>query len=606
MGRLRLLARLAARDLRRRRTEALLLLLAFTAAMTTLTLGLILGEVTDQPYQQTRAATHGPDVVALAYPPARNAGPAPKTLTQLVSTSGVTAHSGPFPAVWVPHLQADSHTASAQVMGRATRTAPVDQPHVTNGGWLTGDGTVVVERSFADALGIRVGATLSLDGRPFHVVGIAVTAAVPPFPQVCTIGCEPATTRAQGDRTGLLWATDTATRSLATTEHRLSYLLNLKLSDPDAAQQFMTAHNLAPDTTTGPFMNTWHTISWQDGKVIEMEQRDLAIGSWLLGLLAVASVAVLVGGRMADQIRRVGLLKAAGATPGLIAMTLLVEYVFLALVAAGLGLIGGRLAAPLFTGPGAGLLGTAQAPSITAGTVTKVVFTAVAVAAAATFVPTLRAARTSTVRALTDAARPPRRAAVLITLSARLPVTLLIGFRLAARRPRRTLLNIASVMVTIAGLVAVLTSRAQTSAQVQAAGLGNPQVDRLAKVLLALTVTMVVLAAVNAIFITWATVLDARHISALTRALGATPRQVSAGLSAAQVLPALLGATLGIPVGIGLFAAVRHGGTMAYPPIWTLAATAVVTAPIVAALTALPARLGARRPVAETLSAESA
>ncbi len=41
----------------------------------------------------------------------------------------------------------------------------------------------------------------------------------------------------------------------------------------------------------------------------------MLVGSWLLAILAVASVAVLVGGRMAEQLRRVGLLKAVGCTP---------------------------------------------------------------------------------------------------------------------------------------------------------------------------------------------------------------------------------------------------------------------------------------------------
>jgi putative ABC transport system permease protein len=64
MGRLLLIGRLAARDLRRRRTEAILLLLVFTAATTTLALGLVLNGVTsNQPYLQTRNATAGPDVV---------------------------------------------------------------------------------------------------------------------------------------------------------------------------------------------------------------------------------------------------------------------------------------------------------------------------------------------------------------------------------------------------------------------------------------------------------------------------------------------------------------------------------------------------------------
>ena len=61
MGKIVLVARLAARDLRRRQAQAVLLLLAITAATTTLTLGLALHGVTSHPYQQTRAATNGPD-----------------------------------------------------------------------------------------------------------------------------------------------------------------------------------------------------------------------------------------------------------------------------------------------------------------------------------------------------------------------------------------------------------------------------------------------------------------------------------------------------------------------------------------------------------------
>ena len=68
-------------------------------------------------------------------------------------------------------------------------------------------------------------------------------------------------------------------------------------------------------------------------------------------LLAVASVAVLAGGRMAEQTRRVGQLKAAGATPALVAAVLLAEYLFLALVAAAAGLVIGWLAAPLSPAP---------------------------------------------------------------------------------------------------------------------------------------------------------------------------------------------------------------------------------------------------------------
>ena len=124
--------------------------------------------------------------------------------------------------------------------------------------------------------------------------------------------------------------------------------------------------------------------------------------------------------------------------------------------------------------------------------------------------------------------------------------------------------------------------------------------------LLVLTVVLVALAVLNAIFTTWATVLDARRASALARALGATPRQVSAGLAAAQVLPALPGALLGVPLGIGLFAAANHGGVVTIPPAWWLVAAVLGTLIAVAGLATIPARIGARRPVAEILQAETA
>lgn len=64
MGKAVLICRLAARDIRHRRAHAVLMLLAITAATAVLSLALALHGVTARPYQQTRAATHGPDVVA--------------------------------------------------------------------------------------------------------------------------------------------------------------------------------------------------------------------------------------------------------------------------------------------------------------------------------------------------------------------------------------------------------------------------------------------------------------------------------------------------------------------------------------------------------------
>jgi len=95
-----------------------------------------------------------------------------------------------------------------------------------------------------------------------------------------------------------------------------------------------------------------------------------------------------------------------------------------------------------------------------------------------------------------------------------------------------------------------------------------------------------------------------RRAAELARALGATPRQVGAALSAAQALPALPGAILGVPLGLALYAAADGGGLMTIPPAWWLAAAVLGTLIAVTGLTGIPARIGARRPAAEVLQAE--
>ena len=620
LGRTVLIGRLAARDLRYRPAQAVLLLLVISAATATLTLGLALRGVTSQPYQRTRAATNGPDVVAylpVMHRPGHVPPPPAQAAAALTHAAGVTGHSGPYPLVGAV-LRAGGHTAPAQAEGRSQAPAPVDQPTLTAGRWVR-PGGVVIERTFADALGVGVGDRITLNGRPFTVAGIAVTAANPPYPNLCYTGgggCH-ASPPDQGQPSvatsiGLVWITAPQAGRLATAADPVtSYVLNLKLSDPARAGAFARRYDAATPGRhpSGPVsLAAWPGIAAADGLLVADERQVLMPGAWLTGLLAVASVAVLAGGRMTEHIRRVGLLKAVGSTPGLVAAVLLAQNLLLALAAAAAGLVAGWLAAPLITSPGAGLVGAPGAPSLTLPTAALVVAVAVAVALAATLVPAVRAARTSTVSALASSARPPRRRAALIALSARLPVPLLLGLRLMARRPRRAALNAASVAVTMTGIVAVLAfhATARLARFGGSDGLGNPVVSRDEQMLTVLTVVLVTLAGLNAVCTAWATALDARPSAALARALGATPQQASAAVSAAQTLAALPGALLGIPLGIGLFAVANGAGIVTIPPGWWLLAAVVGTLAVVAGLAAVPARLAARQPAAAILRAEQA
>lgn len=619
MGRLYLVARLAARDLKHRPGAAVLLLIALVTATATLTMGLVLHGTTSQPYATTMAATNGPDIVAQQTPDfAQNsnriiAPPNLKALTALTKPGEaagepkVTAYSGPFPYTFA-RLTAGGHVGGALVEGRTTTASAVDQPDLTAGTWIR-PGEVVIERSFADALGVGPGARITLNGRTFTVAGIAVSAAIPAYPRVCWFGCNVSSPPLPSNALpGLIWLTESDARSLVTAQEPLNYVLNIKLADPAAAEAFASTYDNKGSQST-PYLMAWQGISAADARLVAGEQQVLSVGSWLLGLLALATVVVLVGGRMATQIRRVGVLKAAGASPGLVAAVLLVENVSVALVAAVVGLLIGWLTAPLLTNPGAGLVGAAGAPAFTLATVGLVVGAALGVAVIATGVPAIRAARTSTVTALSDAGtRRPRRRALLIMLSARLPVPLLLGLRLLGRRPRRALLSTASILVTATGIVAVLLVHARMDYGFTGGnGLDNPQDDRLSQAILIISVVLLLLAIVNALLITWATVLDARHTSALARTLGATPSQVSAGLCAAQILPALAGALLGIPGGIGLVEAVSNSGsTLVMPPAWWLIAEVLGVVLGIAVVTFIPAWVGARRPPADVLQSEMA
>jgi putative ABC transport system permease protein len=591
-GQVVLVSRLAARDLRRRPVEALMVFLVIAAAATTLTVALALSGVTNQPYQQTRLATAGPDVVAMA------GGGMPVTVAAVASLTtapGVIAHSGPYPAV-LSVIRFRGHTVDVVAEGRDQAPASVDQPKVTQGGWVR-PGAVVIERGFADALGVHVGDNIRLGGGSFRVAGIAVTAAVPPYPSsLCHVECPfPIAMGSSGvPNMGLVWLTRSAVAGLPGSGSNIGYLLNLKLANPAQAPAFVAQH---------PYpLITWQSIQSAINALIGIEQVALGVGGWLLGLLALAGLGVLAGRRMTEQSKRVGLLKAVGATPMTVAVVLLVEQLTLAVGAAAAGLVAGWLIAPRLTSTGAGLVGAPGAPSISVPTVIIIAVIALAVAAISSLVPAIRAARTSTVSALADAPRVPHRRPMLTAVSARLPVPLLLALRQLSRRPRRALLNAISIAVTVTGIAAILASHAHIP--IANLTISNLKLDRFNELTAIITVMLIILAAVNTTFIAWATAADGRFSSALERALGATAGQVTAALSMAALLPALPGTIIGIPLGIEVYHLLASGTPLTVPPAWQLAGVFLATLLAVTVLTAIPSRLSARRPPARILQTE--
>jgi putative ABC transport system permease protein len=593
MGRILLIWRLVSGDIKRRPVQSLLLVVMIVTTTMTLTLGLALRHASQSPFARTRAATKGPDYVAENGPAPGSGRPAPTQFAPFFHNRWVAATAGLFPLAFT-RLTAPKINVPVDAEGRDIQEAAVDQPLLTAGHWVSSGGAVI-EQGLAETLGLHVGDAISLGGHTFHVVGIALTTARPFYP---------------AQAPGLVWLTRSEAEGLATHGEPLGYVLDIKLAANapphalDAAS--LEFGNAGAKANVPTDSHPWQEIRTADYRVIALDQKILLIGAWLLAMLAIASIAVVVGGRMAEQTRRVGLLKAVGGTPGFVAAVLLSENLLLALAAAIVGLFAGAQLAPTLASPGQGLLGVAPAPPLTFGSILLVVGVAIAVAAAATLAPALRGARTSTIGALNDPAHPPRRRPLVIALSAALPVPLLFAVRLVARRTRRTVLTAASLMIAVAMVVAVLAVQHDIAVERQGyATVGfffvSGTVQSANHVLLVLSVILVTLAAISTIFTAWAVVLDARISTALARALGATPRQVSAGLTSAQLLPGLVAACLGIPLGLLLYQLAGGNLNEATPPLSWLLAVIPATLIAVATVTWMPARIGARQPVAESL-----
>ena len=73
-----------------------------------------------------------------------------------------------------------------------------------------------------------------------------------------------------------------------------------------------------------------------------------------------------------------------------------------------------------------------------------------------------------------------------------------------------------------------------------------------------------------------------------------------------RMLPAFIRAILGIPGGIAIYASAKSGGSTSPPPVLWLVAVVLGTVLVLGTLTTIPARIGARRSLAEILQSEAA
>jgi putative ABC transport system permease protein len=609
---IRLAVRLAARNLRRRPGQALLLLLALTIATGVFGVATSLYGSADAPWDRVWRATKGFNVSFDVYHPPDEPGDRAfvddlrRRGEQLARAPEVVGVGGPWTHLYGSiRIAGGSEDLTAEIRGPGPYQ--VDQPLVTSGRWLGEGGGVVLEGGLAATLHAGPGDSVTIQGRRFPVRGVAQTVSRGRFPL---------------SRPAQVWvtpATASQLRALGMTEE--GFELQLRLADPDQAGAFVAAHQSLldvsdPDSSVNGFMETWQQRRADSHSDIDILAGTLFAAGTLIAILTIATAAVLIAGRMAEQIRQVGTLKAVGVTPRQVVLVLLVEHLGIALAATALGLGIGRLLAPRIAETSVTVLGRPQPPPLTLGRVGIVAAAALAVVLLGTVRPALRGIRQSTLRSLASGPRPPRRPGRLgrLAAGAGLPLPGVLGIRSAWRRPGRLLTNATGLLLGVAMIVVALALRDSLDVlNLRPPEPGHATSDaavgilygQIRAIILGTAGLLLVLGTINAFIVATFAARDAARNHAVLRAVGATPRQTVIALIVSQLAACAIAVVAGIPLGLGLWS-LMEGGDL--PEVSVSPASLVLLAVLVplafAAIVSVPARLLARQPVAPQLTYE--
>ncbi len=427
---LRAAGRLIRADLRQRPFQAALTGLVIAIAACALLVTLHLRAVMEEPFDDLMRATNGGHLDVM--------GP-PAAVAEAAALPEVAEAGEPRRLVRV----AAAGGGDRLILSALPEGATIDRPLVIAGRLPRGPGELALNRRLALGMGLEPGDAMSLGGERLQIVGVAVL----PLPT------------ADG------WVTpgQAATLTPAPPEESVPDTRNvvtagLRLRDPGAAGA--VARRLAAAGELG-------VSDWLEARAdfTDESRRTLAIlsAATLLALLATGfTLATAIGGRVLADRRRIGLLRSVGVTPAGVTAVLVGHYLTVGLLAAPVGLVGGRLLAPPLLGDTLELLGTPQpgppGPAL-AALVVVLVLAAVAVACA---LPAWRAGRLPPVVALQpvrDGAQRASRAAHLAR-SLRLPIPAALGAKDAYVQRARAVLTVASLALAGAMVVCALAFEA--------------------------------------------------------------------------------------------------------------------------------------------------
>lgn len=459
------LTRIVRSGVARRRVQTIVIGLATLMAVTASVLGASLLAASSAPFDKAFAKQHGSHLTAQF--------DASKTTTAQLSataeSSGVSAAAGPYPTASITPLINGMGSAPLTVVGRDTPGGSVDDITLTTGTWVTGPGEIVL--SADSGLNARIGLQIQLSGLPgspsLKVVGMARSVS----------------------RTADGWVTSSQITSLTPSSTVGGYQMLYRFGAADTAAQIDSGR--AAVTAALPAGALAGSQSWLTVKKVANRDTSLfvpfLVAFGVLGLaMSVLIVGNVVAGAVGTGMRRIGILKAIGFTPGQVVRAYIGQALIPAAVGTAVGVVAGNLLAIPVLADTEAAYGTAGL-SVTPWINIAVIAGALGVVAAAAWASAWRAGRLRTVDALAVGRTPsPGRGRRAAQLTARLPVPRPVSMGLARpfARPARALSMVTAIVfgataVTFAvglgsSLTQVMSARDHNAADVTI-GVTGPQ-----------------------------------------------------------------------------------------------------------------------------------
>ena len=435
----RVLLRTALVNLRSRPLQTALVGLIIFASAATLALAVSLRAGAADPYDQLARATNATDVHVFA-PDART------NLAAIAHAPGVRAADGPFQLLGV-RIRSRPSNLNIALEGVGAQPLRIGRPKVTDGRWLSGaPNEIVLDRRTAHDDHLKVGQRLTVLLRDrqatLTVVGLAVSAGP------------------EGS-----WVRQPTLAALAAhsdRNDRFGRWMELQLDDRAQSGAFLDGlrRRYQPDQLK--------TSDWRQDRQDVTDRTStstVVLGTAsLAALLAVGLIiANAISGRILASRRDIGLLKAAGFTPGGVTTLFVLENLILAGVACLVGTAVGIALSPLLLEPTANLLGTATPNGLRAGTVLLGVVGVPAVVCLFTALPAWRAGRLGVLEAIalgrtSVSTKPSRLARAAAAL--RLPPSVILGVKDAFASRSRAIMTAASLALTMMTVIFALGTEA--------------------------------------------------------------------------------------------------------------------------------------------------